>query len=189
MSSEDNVSETNAGVRKKGEIEDVAEFAREVEEMMKESQLEQDTLEEFEEWRPRENDSHKNIKDKTVDQASLNKTNLEETEGVVKDLNNAKKNFDEAGKKIKEKKAPEKEIKEASKEVSKPFLSRLIKYSRYLEKEVYSKIMLRFNPYYFDSKEVSADLREKKNGQYNMDVNTTDKEFRNNLHARFLQGN
>lgn len=189
MSNEENVSQTNAGIRKKGEIKDVAEFAREVEKMMKQAGLEQDTLEEFEEWRPREDDSDKNIKDKTVEQASLGKTDLEDTEGMVKDLNKAKKNFDEAGKKIKEKKAPEREIKEASKDATKPLFSRLIKYSRYLEKEVYSKIMLRFNPYYFDSKEVSADLREKKNGQYNMDVNTTDKEFRNNLQTRFLQGN
>lgn len=187
---EENIKETNAGVKKQGEIEEVADFSDKVKNEMEDSGIDSETVERFKKWSPDQEDTRQDIKKKTVEEASIDEKNIEkESNGIKQDLAEARQQAGKAGKKVKEKDRPEKELKEASKNVSKPFMSSLLKCSRFLEKEIYDKIMLKFNPYYFDSKEVTADLREKRNGKYDMDVNTTDQKFRDNLHSRFGKEN
>lgn len=79
------------------------------------------------------------------------------------------------------KEMPEKEMKEASKKFFTPFISNLLDKIRKIEKIIYSKIVLRFNYLYFDSEEVSADLKKQKDQKYLLDVNITDEKPRKQI--------
>jgi len=145
---DDSVEETNSGVKKKGDIEDVADFAREVEKGL-ENEVEDESINEFNEWRPRENEEKEDFAKKTVELASISEKKAEKNSKGVKDFSNAGKNVVEAGKKAVKRENPQKELKKASKEMVRPIYSESIKVARGFEEEVYSKIMIRFNPYFF----------------------------------------
>lgn len=171
------VKETNSGVRAEGDLHDVAEVAEEVEKVMdSEENISEDSVKKFNDWRPRREDKTRDIKEKTVEKAAIDKKDAEkESNGVKEDLSEAKED-------IKKKKEPEKVVK-ASKKATRPFMSKLFSNIRKMEKILYSKLMLRFNPYFFDSTNVSADIREKRNGDYRMDVNMTESQARENLQS------
>ena len=176
---EEGLEETNSGVRKEGDIEEVAEFAREVEEGL-EDEVSEESIREFEEWRPREEDGKKDIERKTVEAASINTSSVEEESKGVKDLSEAGKNTVKAGKKIVRRQKPNSELKEASKKVKRPLESGSRKVARSFEHQVYSK-MTKFNPFFFDVQEFSADLRANKDGSYSMEVNVPDSKKRGYL--------
>ena len=69
---EKGLEETNSGVKKKGEIEEVAEFAREVEEGLEEK-VDENSIDEFGKWRPREEDGKEDIERRRVEAASIKK--------------------------------------------------------------------------------------------------------------------
>lgn len=179
------VEETNSGLKKKGDIEDVADFARELEDYLKDD-VEDDSIEEFDEWRPREDDDKETIERKTVKSASIPETEPEKnSEGVKKDLNKAGKSAKEAGKKIGKGQNPEEEVKKTSKRFFRPLYSNSIKFIRGLEESIYSNLMVKMNPYFFDARDFSANLSEDRKGQYTMDVNVVDDNCRENLKENF----
>jgi len=184
---QEDLEETNSGLKKKGDIEEVAEFAREVEQGLKE-EISEESIEDFNGWRPRENEDKKDFEKKTVEKASLSKRSVEDESEGVRDFSKAGRKVVKAGKKAAKKENPQSELKEASKEVVKPIYSESIKVARSFEKEVYSKVMIRFNPYFFDAKEFSADLRANRDGSYSMQVNVPDRQHRDHL-KKNLQGN
>lgn len=177
---EKGLKETNSGVKKKGDIEEVAEFAREVEKGL-EDEVSEESISEFNEWRPREQDEKKDIERKTVKAASLNEKDVENKSNGVKDFSEAGKKTVEAGKNALKPRKAGKDLKEASKKVIRPIQSGSRKTARGLEENVYSHVMTKFNPYFFDAKEFSADLRADKDGSYSMEVNVPDKVQRNEL--------
>lgn len=180
---EEGLEETNSGVKKKGDIEDVAEFAREVEKGL-EDEVSDESIDEFDKWRPREEDGKKDIERKTVKAASLDEKKVEDKSNGVKDFSEAGKKTVEAGKNaLKPKKAGE-DLKEASRKLARPIQSGSRKTARELEESVYSHVMTKFNPFFFDAKEFSADLRTDKNGRYSMEVNVPDSSHRNVLKSR-----
>lgn len=182
----DNLEETNSGVKKKGRINDVAEFSDEVEKVMEEAGAEKQSIKDFKDWKPEKDDSEDKVKEKTVKKASMPKKEIEEeTEGVKKDLEQAAKNAGNATKKIKQRKKPNKELKEASKDAAKPVISKSIKMARKTEETIYSKFMLKFNSYYFDTKEFSANLTRKDEENYEMAVDAPDKKYREALKQKF----
>ena len=185
---DDFVEETNSGVKKKGEIEDVADFAREVEKGL-EDEVEDESITEFNRWRPREEEGEKDFEKKTVELASISEKKAEKNSNGVKDFSNAGKNMVEAGKKAVKRENPQKELKKASKEALRPIYSESIKIARGFEEGVYSKIMVKFNPYFFEAKEFSADLRLNKDGSYSMEVNIPDKDHRDNLKSKLRRSN
>lgn len=183
---ESNLEETNSGVKKKGDIEDIAKFARDVEKAMEEEDIEKDSVENFEKWRPRENDDKKDIEEKTVETATLHETEAEEkTDGVKKDLSKAGDAAKKAGKKLGNGKNPEEEIKKVPRRALRPLYSGSAKLARGFEKKIYSNVMVKFNPYFFDSKEFSANLKMAKDGTYTMDVNVPDENYRQALKGKF----
>ncbi|MFB6292054.1 MAG: DUF5828 family protein [Candidatus Nanohaloarchaea archaeon] len=185
MSEDPEVEETHSGLKKEGDWEEVAEFAREVEEAMEEA-AEDGSVEKFEEWRPREEEDESDVKEKTVKSAMLKENGLEkESDGVTKDLRDASEKVAEAGKRAAKMEGPEEELKDASKDAAKPFYTRFARAFRRLESFVYSKISLRFNPYYLDTEDFSVDMKKKRNGDYEMDVSIPEKETRNELKKRF----
>lgn len=176
---EEGLEETNSGVKKEGDIEEVAEFAREVEEGLEE-EVSEESIQEFDEWRPREEDGKKDIERKTVEAASIKTSSAEEESKGVKDLSDAGKNTVKAGKKIVKRQRPDSELKEASRKARRPLESGSRKMARGFEHQVYSK-MTKLNPFFFDAQEFSADLRANKDGSYSMEVNVPDSEKRGYL--------
>lgn len=176
----EDLEETNSGIKKKGDIEEVAEFAREIEKGL-EKQVSGESIEEFNGWRPRENEQKEDFEKKTVEKASISRRKVEEDSSGLKDFSEAGKDFVEASKKTVKRENPGKEIKKGSKKAVRPVYSKSLKLARGIEEEIYSKMMVKFNPYFFDAKEFSADLRANKDGSYSMQVNVPDKQHRDKL--------
>lgn len=176
----EDVKETNSGVRKEGSLEEIADFTREVEKIMRDEEADSSSVEKFDSWRPREDDGKEDIERKTVEAASLSRKRLEEESEGMKDIAEAGEKAIKAGKKVGKGDNPEEEVKDASKDFLKPIYSFSAKFARNLEKNVYSKIMLKFNPYFFDTEDFSADLRRKKD-DYVIDIDVSDKSSRDRL--------
>lgn len=177
----DEVEETNSGVKKKGDWEEVAEFGEEVEEAMEDA-VEQESLEKFEDWRPKKEEAENDMKEKTVDKALLDQKKMEkESRGTKKDLKEAGDKLAEAGKKAGKKKVPDQEIAEASEDALKPFYSGIASVFRKAERMIYSKIILRGKRYYLDTESFSADMKSTKDGGYEMDLNVPKEEQRDKL--------
>lgn len=179
----EDLEHTNSGVRKKGDIEDIAEFAREVEEVMEDEDVEEESVEDFQEWRPREEDTEGDIRHRTVETASMDTTKSEEkTEGLKEDVSKAGEAAVEAGKKLENGENPRKDAGKASKRLLRPLNSVSAKVLRNLEEKIYSG-MTKFNPYFFDAREFSADLK-KHGDSYEMNVNVPEESHRNSLKER-----
>jgi uncharacterized protein YqgV (UPF0045/DUF77 family) len=56
------VEKTNAGLEVEGDLEEVADIARKAEEVMKEEEADEKSVEEFNEWRPRETDTEDDLR-------------------------------------------------------------------------------------------------------------------------------
>lgn len=181
--------ETNAGVRKKGSWREVAEFGEEVEEAMDQSRIDDTSVEEFRRWRPRRDEAENDMREKTVEQASINETESEERSNGVEDIRDASGKVAEAGKKAAQRENPEPEIREASKGVVRPLFAKTVEYLRDLEQEIYSAVMLTFNPFYLDTEDFTVDLRSKNGGDYEMDVSVTGESSREEVKERFREEN
>lgn len=185
---EDSVEETNSGVKKNGNWKEIAEFGEEVETVLEASGSEKESLEKFGDWRPKIEESESDVKRKTVDEAVMKEKQLEEeSEGVKEDLKHASDKVAEAGQKAVEKKVPDKELIEASEEVAKPLFSRIASLLRKAESAVYSWITLRFNAYYLDTEDFSVDMKDKKNGEFQMDVAVLEEDKREGLKDNFRE--
>jgi len=185
MSEEENsVKKTNSGVKKKGDWKEIAEFSEEVEDVVKDS-AEDSSVEKFNEWRPRVEESERDVKRKTVDEAVIQEKQLEKESNGVKDLKEASEKATKAGKKAAKRENPESEIKDASKDAAKPFYSGLAKIFRKFENLVYSRIVLALNPYYLDTQDFSADIKHKRKGEFEMDVSAPKEEMRKDLKEGF----
>lgn len=179
------VKETNSGIKKKGNWKEISKFGEEVEEAISES-AQQESIDRFQGWRPKVEESERDVKKKTVDEAVIPENKLEkESEGVTKDLKQASGKVAQASKKAAKKQNPEKEIVEASEDAAKPFYSNIAKFFRQIESKVYSWFALRFNPYYLDTDDFAVDMKHKKNGEFEMDVAVSEEETRNQLKERF----
>lgn len=185
--SKEKIEETNSGVKKKGDWKEISEFAEEVEEAVNDN-AESESVEDFDDWRPKVEETERDVKKKTIDKAVIQEKELEkESEGVKEDLKNASGKVAEAGMKAAKKESPEKEIREASEDVAKPFYSGLLKFLRALESRVYSWFALRFNPYYLDTEDFSVDMKYRKDGDFEMDVAAPEEEVREDLQKNFLE--
>lgn len=177
----EDIEETNSGVKKSGSWKEVAEFGEEVKEAMKTSEMDDESVEEFEEWRPKREEAENDMKKKTVDEALLQEQEMEEeTEGVRKDLKSASEKVAEAGKKAANRERPEKEVFEASEEAARPFLSKVLKSFRRFEQLIYSTVILRGKRYYLDTEDFSVDMKSNR-GKYEMDLNIPEEDHRADL--------
>lgn len=183
------VEETNSGIKKEGNWQEISEFGEEVEEAISES-AEKESVQKFEEWRPKIEESERDVKKKTVNKAVLEEKKLEKnSNGVKEDLKEASENVTRAGKKAAKVESPEKEIKDASKDAAKPFYSSFAKLFRTIENFVYSNIVLALNPYYLDTQDFSADIKHKKEGEFEMDVSVPKEDKREELKKSFRDDN
>ncbi|MFB6203626.1 MAG: DUF5828 family protein [Candidatus Nanohaloarchaea archaeon] len=187
----DGPEETNSGVSMRGSWKDIADFARKVQRSFEESGVDDDKIQKYEEWRPREEGSEADVREKTVEEAKLDPNEVEEeSDGVRKDIEDAGRKAREAGEKVKRMEKPSDEVREASRGLIRPLAASALKSFRKVEEKIYSLVMLRFNPYYFDSEDFSARIEERGQG-YRMDVDVADdglrEEFKEDLRSGDLE--
>lgn len=174
------VSETNAGVKAKGTWNEICDFLGELQLSLKDY-LDEDSAQRLHNWRPRENEDTEELKEKTVEDASLDKKKVEEECGNKKEeLKEGSKDIARSVKKAKKGKSKEK-LKNGAKKVAKAVGSESIEMLRDAEETVYEKIMLKLNPYYFDDDDFSINFKKERSGEYTINVNATDEELRKDL--------
>lgn len=180
--------ETNSGIKKRGKLKEIAEFSREVKDALEEVCEEKDEVDCFDHWKPDEKDGEKDLEKKTVREASLPKTKVEEkSEGFKRDFRKAKEKFKNylKGSKGSESRGKErKKVLGAFKKFFMPFTSKTLKMIRKIEESVYKNFMFKFNPYYFDAKKFSAELRGNED-EFEMKIHTPDNKYRNALRQKF----
>lgn len=171
---------TNAGLKYEGSWEDICGFARNLETIIKKCVSNGDSIDKYNDWRPRE-DEDEDMTEKTAEKASMGRKQVE------KDFNGTEKELQDAGKKLKNSvesvkngNSPSKDIKDASKHISRVMGAKSVKSLRKMEKIIYKSIMLKFNPYYFDTEDFSVNLEEE--GQnYILTINVPDEERRRRI--------
>lgn len=185
---ESSIERTNSGVKKKGNWKEITEFGRKVEKILGEYESDSEALDRFNDWRPKIEESEGDVKRKTVDEATLEEKKLEEkSNGVKKDFKQATDKMAEAGEKAAKKEVPDEELVAASGEAAKPFYSKIASLIRKTESVIYSWFTLRFNPYYLDTEDFSVDIKDKNNGEFEMDVSVHEDEKRKNLQEEFRE--
>lgn len=187
MPEEDSIEETNSGIKKKGNWKEIAEFGEDVEDAV-EGSADEKSVEKFQEWRPRVEESERDVKRKTVKEAKLDENELEQnSKGMTEDLKEASGKAVEAGKKTAKRKNPEKEVKDASRDAARPFYSKLAKLFRRFESFIYSNVVLALNPYYLDTQDFSADIKHRKQGKFEMDISVPKERQRKELKEEFKE--
>lgn len=180
--SDKELEKTNAGVRKKGNFEEVAEFAENVEKAMKEENLDDKAIEEFNEWRPKINEDINDVEKNTVESAVKEETRREKNyEGVKKNVEKAEKHAEKVPKKVKDRETPFREFLSLFRSLFNPLVVLGAKIFKWVQVNVYKRFMLKFNDFYFNSLEVAADLRHKREGVYDLDINFKDDSKREDL--------
>jgi hypothetical protein len=188
VTEDDSVKETNSGVKKEGDWQEIAEFSEEVEEVV-ENSADASSVKKFNNWRPRVEECERDVKRKTVDEAVIKKKQMEKDSNGVSDLKDASGKAAAAGKKAAKRENPEREIRDASKDAAKPFYSGLAKAFRRIEDFIYSNIVLALNPYYLDTQDFSADIKHKRKGEFEMDVSAPKEDMRKDLKEGFEKDN
>ncbi len=183
--------ETNVGVKAEGTWDEICDFFRKFESLVKDH-LDEDSVERLDKWRPRECESRKDMKKKTAEEACIRKRKVEEEveEDCGSDKEEFKEGVKEIAKSVKEigngKKAKE-DFANGAKKVSKSVESKSIEEARSVEKKIYENVMLKMNPYYFDSEDVSVNFKKGKSGDYVIRVNTTNEELRKDLKRNLVE--
>lgn len=180
------VEETNTGVKKTGSWEAISNFGEKVEEALEKAGIRDESVKRFSNWRPRIEEAEADVKEKTLEAATIEERKIEvQEEEVKKHLGDASEKIAEAGDKVKQGKTPEHEIAVASKDAAIPVVSRIFKMLRILETFIYSKFIMRFNSFYLDTGDLSVNVSNSNKGNYTMDVKVSRKEHRDSLHESF----
>ncbi|MFO7791880.1 MAG: DUF5828 family protein [Candidatus Saliniplasma sp.] len=180
------VKKTNSGFSIPGNWEDICSFTKELEDIIEIHINDEDSIKEFNGWRPKEEETEKEVEEKTAQNASISPKKVE------KDFNGTKKEFSEAGENIKKSvndlsngKNPSVGLKDASKNISKVIGAKSLESVRKIERMIYEKIMLKFNPYYFDTEHFSVNLEEGREGKYILTLNIPDEDLRKKISIDF----
>ncbi len=184
------VEKKNNGIRKEGDLEEIAEFSREMKCVLEEVCEDEEPIENFDSWRPRKDDNEDDIKKRTADVASISETEVEnESEGIKEDLSEAKEEL----KKEIELLNGEEETNDIDhsedglwvsiKKFFKPFASATLKFVRETEKMIYL-FMLSFNPYYFDAEKFSVSL-EKNKDEFEINFKSPEEDYRHTVRQKF----
>ncbi|WP_143406850.1 DUF5828 family protein [Methanonatronarchaeum thermophilum] len=186
------VNTTFSGMKVEGEWSEVVETSREVSKVLEENGFE-DEIDDWNYWRPRENEDYKrDMIDKTAEVSCTSKNRLEEMD--KKPSKEVKNGFKKVKKAVEEESDPKERSEELKKGVKKFYLSAdtvARKMVRNFEKFVFKNVISKTNPQYFDSKVISAHLNKKnalknkikgkKNNKYVMEININDTEIQEKI--------
>ncbi len=198
--SKENAVETHSGIKLEGDWDDICDFARRLETVLKDGYEQkekeageeakeeyEESIENYHEWRPREEEDEKDITERTAKDATVEEQEVEEN------FNGTGEELHKAGEKVKktiesatdeEKSAPE-ELKDASKCINRLVGAKSLESIRKLERTIYEKIMLKFNPYYFNTEHFSVNLEEIGHNKYMLTVNIPDEKLRDKIREGF----
>ncbi len=193
--------ETVFGFTVEGRWEDVVATSEELTETIKEEAGNDESVKDWDEWRPRQEESHTDVREKTVEKACVDENPVEEADQsavetageAVGDMGRAveeatKGNTDKASKKS----------QEAAVEAALSVDTVVRKALRRFETFIYRNVVTRTNPYYFDSETVSASLQKKQSlnvtrirnedteRQYAMDVEIHDSDTLDKCRERIV---
>ncbi len=179
------LEETNSGVKKRGDWEEISEFAREVEEAVQDTDIEDEEVEEYNDWRPREEEDEDDIRERTAEKASIKVSR--ENVSVINEAQEAGKKIAKAGEKASKLESPSEDLSEGINHFWTGVFNKSAQWVQRMEKAIYRRFMLRFNPYYYDTANISVDMRSERKGDYQMDVSVSEDEARENLKERFKE--
>lgn len=182
------VSSTNAGLKAEGTWDEICEFFREVESSV-ENYVNEEDVERLNDWRPREHEDKEEMKEKTAEEASIDKKKVEEKCGDKKEeLKEGSKKIAKSVKEAKNGGSAKEELADGAKKVAKAVGSKSVESVRKTEEKIYKKIMLGHNPYYFDSEDLSINLKKEESGKYTIKVNITDEDMRSDVRESLRKG-
>ncbi|MGM0405353.1 MAG: DUF5828 family protein [Thermoplasmatota archaeon] len=180
------IKKTNAGVRFQGNWDEVVLFSHVLGKYLEETAPHRESVDKYEEWIPGEDDGQEDIKEKSAVDACIKPTKVEEEfNGVHYELKDAEHKLVDSVHDIANRKSPAKELSEATKDIERLVAAESIISLRKLEKSIYKHIMLKFNPYYFDTEDFSVNLECKNKERYALTINILDEELRKKVQDRF----
>lgn len=150
-----------SGVRFYGSWKSICKFCKVVEVFLKQSDIPDNIVKKFHDWRPKENEPREKFEKRTIDESTINKSRWEkEYEGALQELKGASKDIIDIGKKVYTYKAPEQEIKSIFDRIGRFFASKFLSSFRGLEETVYEDIMLKMKAYYFNTEYFSISITD-----------------------------
>ena len=172
---------TNAGFKYEGSWEDICEFSKDLENVITHCIHKSDSIKHYHHWRPRLEESEKDITEKTAEEAAMKKKKVEtEFDGTKDEIEEVEEKFKESIKDVKNGHNPSKDLKDATKHIEKLVETKSIRSVRKMEEIIYKKLMLKFNPYYFDTEDFSVNIEDNK-GKYILTINISDENKRKNM--------
>lgn len=189
LTMQSNAETTNAGITYQGDWEDICDFADYLSEIIDEHIDDGETLRNYNNWKPNEDESEHDLSKKTAEDASMKETNIEKDfNGTKEELNDARDHLLDSIEHVANGKDPRGKIKEASRKIGRAMGAKSIESIRELEILIYDKIMLKLNPFYFDDENFSINV-EKNNGSnlYRLTLNIPDEKLREEVKERIKE--
>ncbi|MFP3872111.1 MAG: DUF5828 family protein [Candidatus Natronoplasma sp.] len=176
------IEQTNSGVRLEGSWEEVSEVCVELEDLLEEYVCDEKEIERLDEWRPRGGEDEKEIEEKTAKEAAVGQKRVEEEfKGTKEELKDAEDKIKRSFNDIANRESPVKDMEVALKDLEILIGAKSVGSLRKAEEVIYKKLMLKFNPCYFDTEDFSIGLDHKKGDQYVFSVNISDEDLRDHV--------
>lgn len=184
-----NADMTNAGIRYQGNWEEICDFADYLSEIINDYIDDGEALNDYKQWKPEEHESEGELSKKTAEDASMEETDIEKKfNGTKEELNEARDNLLDSIEHAANGDDPREKIKRACKKIGRTMGAKSIGSVREMEKQIYDKIMLQLNPFYFDDESFSVNL-EKNNGNdlYILTLNIPNEKIREDVKERIKE--
>lgn len=146
-----------------GDWEEIIRFCHRVSTSIQ-GEVADDIHDRFEEWRPRPDESERTLREKTAEDASIHETQIEKTSnGTAQELSSAGKEVKQGGKDMVNGNPREsvKEVEQAGNSAAKGFIPPVLRLFRTIEKLLYTNIMGKTSPNYFESDEFTVALERR----------------------------
>ncbi len=143
-----------------GDWDEIAVFCRTLSDVLK-GRVSDPTIDRFETWRPRAEETAGELREKTAEDESLQETRIEqESEGAAQELSAAGAEVKQGGKDMVQGQPKEtvKDVGDAGNSVARGFLPPFIRLFRAIEKVLYTNIIGKTSPDYFESDEFTVAL-------------------------------
>ncbi len=177
---------TNSGLKFEGNWHEIVLFAHVLAHFLKDTAPHRESVEEYEEWMPEEDEDEEDMIEKTADEACLDHYQVEDDfNGVHDELRDAEHKLKDSINDIAHGESPTKDLSEAAKDIEILVAAESIISLRKLERSIYKHIMLKFNPYYFDTEDFSVNLKKTREDRYALSINISDDELRKKVQERF----
>ena len=182
------MEESISGFKVRGSWEDIVEHGERITRAMRNSDIEGEAFEEWNEWRPKVHERlSQDVNEKTAEQASVDEGEGEKAgKAPDDDIQSAGERLTESYERLEEEDA------EGAVEMwqdSIDYVTRAAdtasrKALRKVEDTVYRRVMTQFTPYYFDNELVSANITKTRDDEYIFEVNINDDDLKSEARER-----